>query len=162
MLAMLIAYGAGGDVIATLDYMVAKDPEGRVVGLVDFGAHEAAGGDMLEVWQVDGAKGSKAWPEWIGSRAHEFRVELAGPAGRKRISALVHKTSGHRRERAAVETAIADRISAGDPADIRDLVGGPELPLLLDDDGRTRGRTAPPSGTPASLPLVRRSPGEAR
>ena len=51
-------------------------------------ALEEAGGDMTEVWNVDGAKGSKVWPEHLGGRAHDFRVELEGPAGGKRIAAL--------------------------------------------------------------------------
>ena len=49
------------------------------------------------------------WPEWIGGRAHDFKVELQG----KQIKALVHKASGHRRERAPVEAEISRRIKAG-------------------------------------------------
>ena len=156
MFAMLIAYDMGGNVVATLDHVTARDDEGNVTGLVDFGAHEDAGGDMTDVWIVEGAKGSKVWPEWLGARAHEFRVELEGPAGRKRIAALVHKASGHRRERVAVEAAIADRIAKanGTPADIRDIVGGPDRPLHLDEAGRTARR--PSGGPPPRLPLVGR------
>jgi len=163
MLSMLIAYDAAGDVVATLDVMVAKDSAGAVVGLIDFEAHELAGGEMTDVWRVDNATGSKTWPEWIGARAHDFRVELAGPPGKKRISALVHRESGHRRERAAVVASIEARIRAAgnEPADIRDLVGGPERPLILDDEGRTLGRSPAPSGTPAGLPVLSRGPREA-
>ena len=144
------------------------------------------------------AKGSKVWPEWIGGAANEFRVELEGPPGRKRIGALVHKASGHRRERSALEGEINARIEAkrseahtqGEatrvvqramlkaerqalakelrsvrqpvalvelylpdqpesadpepgPVDIRDLVGGPDRPLELDDEGRTKPRSTP-------------------
>lgn len=157
MLSMLLAYDADGNVVATLDYLVARDDAGEVTGLVDFEAHEAAGGELTDVWRVDGAKGSKTWPEWIGGRAHDFRVELAGPPGGKRIAAIVHRASGHRRQRADVEAAIAERIVAanGQPADVRDLVGGPDRPLLIDDHGRTRGRSKP-SGTPRGLPVVKR------
>jgi hypothetical protein len=218
MLGMLLAYNDAGDVIATLDYLVNHDDDGTVRGLVDFVAHEEAGGEMLDVWKLFGeqvengvgvpweAKGSKTWPEWIGAKAHEFRVELAGPAGKKRIAALVHKVSGHRRERAAVESEIATRIAAKkaeaheqgeqsraaqradlkaardalkqelrevgepvalvelylpdvpepadpepEPVDIRDLVGGPNRPLMLDDDGRTKPRT---KSEPLNVPLV--------
>ncbi len=159
---MVLAYDADGNVVGTLDHMVqyADDADRTPLGLVDFMGHEEAGGDMTAVWVVDSGdsthpvKGSKAWPEYLGSRAHDFRVELEGPPGRKRIAALVHKDSGHRRERAAIEAAIADRIAAaGDqPADIRDLVGGPDRPMFLDDRGRTGVR---PKATRPSLPLVR-------
>ena len=154
MLSMLVAYDASGDILATLDYMVAKDDSGEPVGLVDFDAHEQVGGEMTDVWMVEGADGSKVWPEWLGSRAHDFRVELDGPPGRKRISALVHKISGQRRERAAIEAAIAARIAAanGEPADIRDIVGGPDRPLRLDDEGRPLVSPAPAIGRLPVLP----------
>lgn len=136
MLGMLIAYDAAGDVSATLDFMVALDPATQEpLGLHDFDAREAAGLPVTDIWTVttpaSPTVGAKAWPEWLGARAHDFRVELEGPPGRKRIAALVHKTSGARRDRAAIEAAIAERIAhaAGKPADIRDLVGGPDRPL---------------------------------
>jgi hypothetical protein len=140
MLCQLLAYDAAGEVIGTLDYLVRYDAEGRALGLVDFAAHEEEGGEHTDIWRVSGAKGSKVWPEWLGGQAHAFRVELTGPAGRKRIAALIHKVSGHRRERATVEAAIRARIlEAGDgPADIRDLVGGPDRPIRLSDDGTAR------------------------
>lgn len=155
MLGMLIAYDADGDVVATLDYMVAKDAQGDAVGLIDFGAHEDAGGELTAVWTVESAVGSKVWPEWLGARAHDFRVERDGPPGRRRITALVHRASGHRRERASIEAAIAECIRAAGaaPADVRDVVGGPDRPLLVDDEGRTIGRS-PRGGTPASLPVA--------
>jgi len=109
------------------------------VGLVDFEAHEEAGGKFRQIWNVAQAAGSTTWPEWIGPRAHDFTVELDG----QRIAALVHKKSGHRRERAEIEAVIEDRIQKanGKPADIRDVVGGPNRPLLLDENGRTKART---------------------
>lgn len=153
MLSMLIAYNADGDVIATLDYMVARDGDGNATGLIDFEAHEAAGAALTDVWNVDGAVGSGTWPEWLGSRAHDFRVELDGPPARKRIRALSHRVSGQRRERHVIEARIAQRVTEARDgvADIRDLVGGPDRPLLLDDEGRTLARR--PSVRP-SLPVV--------
>jgi hypothetical protein len=152
-LGMLLAYDAAGKVVATLDYVVQYDDDGVPLGLVDFSAHEEAGGEMTDAWTVSNAVGSKVWPEWLGGRGHDFRVELVGPPGNKRIGALVHKTSGHRRERGPLEAEIARRIGAahGQPADIRDLVGGPDRPLPLDDEGKTVART--PRVRPA-LPLV--------
>lgn len=125
MAIMLLAYDAGGNIMATLDYLVLSDEDGNPVGIVDFDAHEAAGGEHTDIWVVEGAAGSKSWPEWIGGRAHEFQVELAGPPGRKHIAALIHKSSRHRRERAAIDA------------------GGPARTLILDDEGRTVRRTVP-------------------
>lgn len=174
-LGMLLAYDDDGNVVGTLDHMVARDADGTVVGLVDFAAHEEAGGEHTDIWQVqnvqtdaDGtvtewaAKGSKVWPEWLGGRAHEFKVELEGPAGKKRIKALVHKESGHRRERAAVDAAIEQRVkdaTKDEPADIRDLVGGPDRPLLMDDSGRDRPKTKPVAKK--QLPFIGRIDGPA-
>lgn len=124
-LTALLAYNAAGEVVATLDYMVARDDAGEVVGLLDFEAQELTG-ELTDVWSVVGAAGSGTWPEWLGVRAHDFTVERANG----RISALVHRQSGHRRERITIEAAIAQ----GEPA------GGPDRPLLLDDEGRTVAR----------------------
>jgi hypothetical protein len=148
---MLLAYNASGNVTATLDYLVQYDDNGTPLGLVDFAAHEEAGGEMTDIWTVSSAVGSKAWPEWLGGRAHDFRVELVGPPGNKRIKALVHKASGYRRERGPLEAEIARRVAAahGQPADIRDLVGGPDRPLRLNSDGSNR---PPPTRRP--LPLA--------
>lgn len=139
MLSMLIAYDVAGNVIATIDSMLAHDADGNVTGLYDFAAHEAAGGKLRDFGDQQGAVGSATWPEWIGGRAHDFTVELDGA---KRIVALVHKESGHRRERADIEDKISKRIakSKGEPVDIRDLVGGPNRALNLDDRGRTVAR----------------------
>ena len=154
---MLLAYLAAGDVVATLNFRVLYDDEWVPLGFVDFLAHEERGGEMTDVWRVEidgvSAAGSKVWPEWLGGRAHDFRVELAGPPGAKRIAALIHKTSGYRRVRAEIEAAIEARIAAaaGQPADIRDLVGGPDRPLNIDDEGRTVARAAV---VRPNLPLV--------
>jgi len=150
---VLIAYDKDHHVIGTLEYLVQYDTDEAQtpLGLVRFDIHEENGGEATDIWSHDGAKGSKVWPEYLGARAHDFRVELEGPAGGKRIAALVHKASGHRRERAAIESAIADRIAKanGGPADIRDLVGGPTNALHLDDKGRTAKRPQRPK-----LPLT--------
>ena len=151
----LLAYDAAGSVVATLDHMVARDNEGNVIGLIDFGAHEDAGGKLRDIWDVAGTTGSGTWPEWLGSAAHAFRVELTN----RRITALVHRASGFRRERAAIEAAIAATpIDGQGMRDIRHIVGGPQRPILLDDDGRTIGPDHPkaPKGTPAHLPLIGR------
>jgi hypothetical protein len=156
MLRQLIAWDADGNVVATLDHMVAKDEDGNVIGLVDFEAHELASGRMREIAEVSNAVGSGTWPEWI--RPQGFRVELdPSPVGqRAKITALVHKESGHRRVRSDIEAAVAERINEAKArgekkADIRDLVGGPQRPLLLDDDGRNAPRVK--RGRPA-LPFV--------
>ncbi len=142
MLCSLLAYDDDGNVIATLDHMVARDADGNVVGLIDFDAHETAGGEHTDIWQVEGAKGSKTWPEWLGAGAHDFKVELEGKTGKKRLAALVHKESGHRRERADIDARIADRVAKAKPGqavDIRDIVGGPDRPLALHSTGATKG-----------------------
>lgn len=156
MLAMLLAYDALGNVVATLDVMVARDDAGNVTGLVDFAAHEAEGGEHTDIWQVGSAAGSKVWPEFLGERGHEFRVELVGPPGAKRIGALIHKASGVRRERTDVEAAIAARVAEtpeGQPIDLRDIVGGPTRPIGLDPAGRT---ATPRPRARSQLPLVAR------
>lgn len=163
MIGMLLAYDAAGNIVGTLDHLVARDDAGNITGLVDFTAHEAAGGEMTDIWIVDSGdpahpvKGSKVWPEWLGSGAHDFRVVLAGKAGKKHIAALVHKTSGHRRERAAILAAIeATEPNAAGAKDIRSIVGGPDRSLRLDAQGRTIGRQLA-SGTPKHLPLIGQS-----
>lgn len=188
MLRSLIAYDSNGNVIATLDHVVARDEDGKVIGLLDFAAHEDAGGRLRDIWENDQAVGSATWPEWLGGRAHDFKVELDPNPGqaRARIKALIHKTSGHRRVRADIDAAVAERTNEAkaqakergeqqrnflrskgvkeetvaeftDPpvtVDLRDVLGGPNKPLLLDDDGKTKPRqkVARPN-----LPIVGRS-----
>ena len=157
MIGPLLAYDATGNIVATLDSMVARDADGNVTGLIDFAAHEAADGEHTDIWSVSDATGAKTWPEWLGGRAHDFRVELAGPPGHKHIAALIHRESGHRRERAAIEAAIAAvEPDAAGARDIRHIVGGPTRPLHLDTDGTTIGPDHPkaPTGTPKHLPLI--------
>jgi hypothetical protein len=189
MLRMMVFYDSDGNVVGTLDHLVQYDDDLReAIGLVDFEAFEAAGGRMREIKEVSGAVGSATWPEWIGAKAHDFQVELDPDPGnaRARIKALVHKKSGHRRERHEIEAAISERINEKkadarkqgeelrrdlrrqkvsaemvaevtdpdpEPADIRDIVGGPGKPLLLDEDGRTRERV---KVARPDLPVVKR------
>lgn len=125
---MLMAYDAAGNVIATLDYCLALNPDGTVRGLVDFGAHEALGLALTDLWRVSGATGSATWPEFLGMQAHDYRVELTNKAA----TGLVHRGTGAKRDRAKIEAAIDKRISeAGQngTADLRDLIGGPDRPL---------------------------------
>jgi hypothetical protein len=174
MLGMLIAYDALGNVLHSRDYQVVYDPDTlEPLGLIDFLAAESAGIENTEFWRIEtfdidretGAeilrdpqpvKGSKVWPEYLGGAAHHFRVILAGPAGNKRIVKLVHKGSGHVRDREQIEAAIESRKDEarreGRAADLRDLVGGPDRPLRLDDEGKTRPRT--PRGSRPLLPFV--------
>lgn len=146
---MLIAYDADGNIVGTLDMLVAHDANGHATGLVDFAAHEAAGGRLRDIWQVATAAGSGVWPEWLGGSVHDFRVELDS---RKRIVALVHRVSGHRRERAAILAAIEAAPTVDGVRDLRAIVGGPTRPLTLDQEGHTAERR--PMGTLDHLPLV--------
>lgn len=153
---VLLAFDATGNILATLDWLVvAPTPDGAVI--VDFEAEEAQGHDLAAIYPVAGAVGHGTWPEYLGGQFHEFRVELDS-AGR--VSALVRKPraaftdsrgqvhsqvpGGHRRERLAVEAAIAAAPSIAGGRDIRHIVGGPQRPLALDDQGRTVA--AKPSG----------------
>jgi len=152
MIGALLAYDVAGNVVATLDALVQLDVTGIPLGLVDFAAHEAAGGEHTDIWSVSNAVGSKVWPEWLGGRAHDFRVELEGPPGHKRIARLIHRSSGHVRERRSIEEAIAGvRPDEHGRRDVRHLVGGPDRPLPLEQDGRTAGRQL--QGRPP-LPLI--------
>lgn len=153
MLSMLIAYDAAGNVVATLDHLVARDADGNVTGLVDFAAHEEAGGELLDIWNIEGAVGSATWPEWIGGRAHDFTVEI-DKRHKLPLRALVHKDSGHRRERAAIEAALEAAPVVNGAKDLRHLLGGPNAALRLDDKGKTLGRAKQSGGTPKHLPVI--------
>lgn len=164
MLGMLVAYDAAGRVVRTLGAMTRRDAGGNVVGLIDFESMERLGAPLTDIWIAGGgAVGSGTWPEWLGAATHEYRVELEPgwsrhaipPSRPHRIRALIHigrppsvgfdgsirpgvAGSGYRRERASIERRIAARIEASEgPADIRDLVGGPDRPLRVDATGRT-------------------------
>lgn len=154
-----IAWDAGGDVIAVLETLVVHDEEGQLLGVVDIAELERSGGEMIEAWRVEGAAGSGSWPEWIGGRALEFRVELepgwthaaVDPERPHRVRALVHKGSGHRRERGAIEGAAA-QVKPDRRADLRRITGGTDRPLRLDDRGRTvRAGELPPRRLPVLL-----------
>jgi hypothetical protein len=153
----LLAWDADGNVIATLDDMVVKDDLGRVLGHVDFEAHEVAGKPLTDIWVRSDAEGSGTWPEWL-DRPLDFKVEKRPrPGSSPHIRALVHRDSGYKRERADIERAIADRIDTlrsnlpPEYADdqlpeellrkvLADIRGTPTRPLLVDDEGRTRAR----------------------
>jgi hypothetical protein len=152
MLSALIAYMDNGavdvdgvplyDVIAMKPMQRAPNPDGTW-RFRDFEEMELAGEEFTDVWIVEKwpgeygvgtpqpARGSKSWPEWI-DRTTDFRVRLEGPPGRKRIAALVHMRSGHRRERRAIDEAIAGRIRAAQDAAI---ANGPLLRELYVDAG---------------------------
>lgn len=207
MLGMLVAYDADGNIIHAREYQWIYDPDTLApIELANYIAHEEGGGENTHWWNklvydlkgVDKkgnaiwelradqpVKGSKVWPEWIGAHALHFKVRLEGPPGNKRITALIHKESGHVRERAAVEQAIADRIDghvkeakkhgdemranfrkrnmpesmvsmiqdpAPEPVDVTDLLGSPDRPLQLDDDGKTKARV---KAERSKLPVIK-------
>jgi hypothetical protein len=90
---MLIAYDDDGNIVGTLDYLNHYNPDGTAYR-IDFEAHAD---DLLAVWKVDKATGSKVWPGTV-KRPKEWRVEKAGPEGNRHIAALVHKETGERIE----------------------------------------------------------------
>lgn len=142
---MLIAWDKDGNIIATLSFLVARDAlDGDPVGLVDFVNHEKSGGRFRHdptdrpngVWNVPGAVGSGSWPEYLGARAHEFKVETDNRHSNP-VRRLVHKDSKVVRDRDKIDRAIDKRVKDSDgPADIRDLVGGPMDPLVINDAGQ--------------------------
>ncbi|MCA1570851.1 MAG: hypothetical protein LC798_11140 [Chloroflexi bacterium] len=167
----VIAYDANGNVLQSQGPLVYRRPDGSKL-LVDYEAMEAVGipldseeasaipesvelppGCIRGVWHHPHAAGSKVWPERI-DRPHDFRVEKEGPPGAKRLSALVHKTSGYRRERKTIEKAVEDRLAAATKAAggtlhvtvdeylnlVADIVGLPNEPLQLTSTGRTKRR----------------------
>lgn len=109
-MATLIAYAEDGRIIATLDGIW------RGVKAVDLEASEAAGDKLRAHWDVSGAVGSGSWPENLGAAALDYRVEL-DPAAPHRIVAIVHRETGHRRERSDA-LAAADRGGPGRPTRI--------------------------------------------
>lgn len=131
----LIAYDRSGNVAVVLEFLVLPDEDG-VFGLVDFEEAERSGLKLRNLWEVSGASGSCHWPEHLGERFHEFRVERDR---RFSLSArrLVHRRSGHVRERATIEAAVQEAKARGG-RDLRAVLGHTHHPVLLDDDGRTR------------------------
>lgn len=229
-LSMLIAFDENDIAFETLESCHFLDEQGHAVDLIDFEAHELAGGQLTDIWfveqdqpaiegqappagwsvcaggwvhgHVEGspitpepcpggewrkpAAGSGTWPQWLDARG--WKAERSGPPGQRRITALIHPTSGFRRERAAIEGEIERRLAekraeadqrtatlrasflrlrdaAGrfisrqliviepEPADLRDLLGGPDAPLVLDGEGRTLPRPQW-SGSPPHLPVA--------
>lgn len=155
----LIAYDRSGNIVTVLEFLVLPDGEGSY-GLVDLEETERSGLKLRTLWEVSGASGSAHWPEHLGERFHEFRVErdrrFSLPARR-----LVHRRSGHVRDRAIIEAAVQE--AKGRPlreraAALRAAIGHEFAPLDLDPDGRTAERqrdAEPPRGGPP-LRVVRR------
>lgn len=157
---MLVAYDTDGNVCDVLYTAVRRRRDGTKI-LVDFAAMEMnrepfdnRENPATGVWHHEHAVGSKVWPERLSLRSRDWRVEKEGPAGATRLTALVHKTSGHRRERAAIEQAISDRLTeatADAGGELRltmdqylellaDIVGLPTEPLMLTETGETAQR----------------------
>jgi len=90
----LIAWNEAGDILATLDGVWdGKDA-------IDLAVAELSGRKLRTYWDVPGAVASGTWPEHLGSRSAEYRVERAADGT---IVALVHRQTGERRERSAVQ-----------------------------------------------------------
>lgn len=93
----LIAWDAGGNIVATLDE-VRRDGS-----FLDIEASETSGIKLRTYWNVTAAVASGTWPERLGSLFHDYRVELGD--GRPMVVALIHRETGERRER-PVETPV--------------------------------------------------------
>ena len=155
----LIAYDRLGNIVVALEFLVLPDGAGSY-GLVDLEEAERSGLKLRSLWEVSGASGSTHWPEHLGERFHEFRVErdrrFALPARR-----LVHRGSGHVRDRVAIEAAVQQAKALPDPVARRqalaDIVGHPHRTIELDADGRTRAQVDRQPEAPGRPPLrVRR------
>lgn len=155
----LLAYDADGNVTGQADFLVRHDPAtGDVIGLVDFRASEEAGADMRQFVEFPNAVGAKVFPAFIEpGRVTEYRLEKAGPAGRKHAARLVHRRTGAVLERDVIEARIAARyaehrekqetwrsrqatlagrgVVVNDPEpvlDVRDIIGSPSWPVRHD------------------------------
>lgn len=154
----LIAYDRSGNITTVLEFLVLPDGEGGY-GLVDLEETERSGLKLRTLWEVSGASGSCHWPEHLGERFHEFRVERDrrfSLPGRR----LVHRRSGHVRDRAVIEAAVQQ--AKGRPREERAaalaaVLGHEHRALRLDAHGRTAEpqRDAEPRGGPP-LRVVRR------
>lgn len=168
---MMVAWDKDGQVVATCSFM-ARMEDGEVVGHYDFDAAELGGHSLRDLWVVPRAVGSGAWPEQLGVQAQAFKVETRpGPkGGTHKVVALVHKDSGHRRERAPIHAEVDRRVGAAraqealtgtyGPPNITDLVGGygDNRGLALDEHGRDMPKVV---GRPApDIPYVRTRPGD--
>lgn len=154
MICSMVGWDADGIVRLTVELFLRYDPATDRPIVVDFEETERAGTDLRELYCIrdrdgnDRLAGYGSWPEWLPpDKVHgRFRVDLRpGPrGGSPKVRALVHRQSGVRREREVIEAAIAERVRRAkerdELADLRDLVGGPDRPLPLDDEGRTRRR----------------------
>lgn len=136
----LIAYDRSGNVIAVIEDLVLPDEDG-VMRSVDVEATEADDVKLRDLWEVSGASGSTTWPEHLGPRFLEFRVHIDkrfNLRGRR----LIHRGSGHARDRDAIEEAVVRRVEETEVTrgrrvvDVRPVLGDSAHPLALDDDGR--------------------------
>lgn len=170
---MLIAWDADGNIIATLDTLVYRDPaSGEAVGVVDMQTHEATGGRLRDIAEVEGAVQAGTWIEELGGQAHDFRVELdpewtrEDPAHPFLVQALVHKSSRVKRKRADAEkrilAALKEAQQRGEPLDLEPLIGvaqtrpdAPDRHLRLAPDGRDAPPPAVESAGEPPFPLLR-------
>ncbi len=156
----LLAYDRNGSVMATLDFLVLPDEDG-VPQVVDFASLEESGGKLRACWDVSGAAGSTYWPEYLGVRAHEFRVRV-DERFNKRARFLEHRRSGVKREREEVDRAIERTIGRTPPGrdglrrvSLQEVRGSPQRPLSLDKDGHTRVPEVVPQDVPLHRPRGR-------
>lgn len=131
MIGMALGYDEDGHVIAGLHVLVRYvDGEPQ---LVDFEELEAQG-ILASVWNPSGVSGTGSWPEWLRAEdaiQHDVALDEQG-----RITS-VQRRGGIVRSRADITAEIESRLREGEGvADIRDLVGGPDRPLVLDPQGR--------------------------
>lgn len=136
-------------------------------------------------WVVDDdppVVGAGTWPEFLGPAAHDFRVDVRPGAkgGTHKVRGLIHATSGHRRDRAALVAEVERRVRVATEArearraarrataggapptdaidgvevDVGDLFGGPDRPLRLDAEGRTVSEDRPVRGPRRPLPVA--------
>lgn len=148
----IVVYGAAG-VYPELPPLPDSDfREGRVVFRTsDRTFHRRQGATWVP--HTPQVVGAGTWPEHLGTEARNFKVELRpGPKGSTPlVRALVHRDSNHRRERTTIEETIENRIRGeqqraaleGRPPqaiNATDVIGAPGNPLLLDRQGRNRGR----------------------
>lgn len=173
---MFIAWDADGNIVATLDSLVTHDPAtGAMVGLVDMQTHEATGGRMREIAEVERAVGAGTWIEELGAQAHDFRVEV-DPAWTRTndkpfaVVALVHKSSRVKRKRADAEKRVLAAVKVaqerGAAVDLEPAIGlastrpdAPDRHLRLGPDGRG---AEPVSVAPVEPPFPLLRPRHAR
>jgi hypothetical protein len=140
--AAVLIWDADGNVTGTVEFLVQTMPDDSVQ-VVDLVAHDEAGtlGDIID---APDAAGMGAFPLFIGSRAHEYRVDVAaGKVTAGKVTALVHRSNGNRIERDEVEARVEARLAEAEgdePVNLTDVIGSPFRPLHLTLDGKLRQR----------------------